>query len=103
MQAYRSSYEFLYVCTWCESFLKTLKREEIDARPFHTLEELQEHLDEFLELVYNRDRLHSALDYQSPVDFEKQHAHRYPGMQWQPAGLSFRRHQEIYPDDRQNH
>ena len=37
----------------CESFLKTLKQEEIDARPYHTMEELEQHLAEFIEQVYN--------------------------------------------------
>ncbi len=78
----------------CESFMKTLKREEIDARPYRSLEELEEHLEEFIETVYNRVRLHSALGYQSPMQFEQQQADR----PWFPAGLSLRRHEEIYPD-----
>jgi transposase InsO family protein len=47
----------------CESFLKTLKREEINARPYRTMEELEQHLEEFIEQIYNRVRLHSALGY----------------------------------------
>ena len=54
----------------CESFLKTLKQEEIDARPYHTMEELEEHLAEFIEQIYNQVRLHSALGYLSPEEFE---------------------------------
>jgi putative transposase len=87
----------------CESFLKTLKREEIDARPYHTMEELEQHIEEFIEQVYNRVRLHSALGYRSPAEFEQQQALRKTGVNWSPAALSFRRHQEIYPDDRQLH
>lgn len=83
----------------CESFLKTLKQEEIDARPYHTMEELEQHLEEFIEQVYNRVRLHSALGYQSPAEFEQQQARRRTEVNWLPAALSFRRHQEIYPDD----
>src|SRR6266851_5665801 len=45
----------------CESFLKTLKQEEIDARPYHTMEELEQHVTECIEQIYNRVRLHSAL------------------------------------------
>ncbi|MBV8476288.1 MAG: IS3 family transposase [Acidobacteria bacterium] len=80
----------------CESFLKTLKREEINARPYRTMEDLEQHLEEFIEQIYNRVRLHSALGYRSPAEFEQQ---AQAGATWLPAGLSFRRHQEIYPDD----
>ena len=48
-------------CPWengrGESFIKTLKREEIEARPYHTMEELAAHLEEFIERVYNPVRL----------------------------------------------
>jgi transposase InsO family protein len=81
----------------CESFLKTLKQEEIDARPYRTMEELEQHLAEFIEQIYNRVRLHSALGYLSPEEFEKRP--RQPGAAptWLPAGMSFRRHAEIPP------
>jgi transposase InsO family protein len=81
----------------CESFLKPLKQEEIDARPYRSLEELREHLAEFIEQIYNQVRLHSALDYYSPVEFEKQNK-REDSVPWMPATLSFLRHKEIYPD-----
>jgi hypothetical protein len=42
-----------------ESLLKTLKLEEIDARPYRTMEELEEHLAEYIEQIYNKVRLHS--------------------------------------------
>jgi len=87
----------------CESFLKTLKQEELDARPYHTMEELEQNIEEFIEQVYNRVRLHSALGYRSPAEFEQQQALRKAEVSWLPAALSFRRHQEIYPDDRQLH
>jgi putative transposase len=94
-------------CPWengqCESFLKTLKREEINARPYRTMEELELHLEEFIEQVYNRVRLHSALGYRSPAEFEQQQALRKTEVTWLPAALSFRRHQEIYPDDQLPH
>ena len=50
----------------CESFIKTLKQEELDARPYRSLEELTDHVTEFIEQVYNQVRLHSALAYCSP-------------------------------------
>ena len=79
----------------CESFVKTLKREEIDARPYRTMEELEEHLAEFIEAIYNKVRLHSALGYVSPEEFEARLVQ--PGMvpAWLPACLRFRPHEEI--------
>jgi putative transposase len=54
----------------CESFMRTLKREEIHCRRFSTMDELRGNLERFIECYYNRERLHSALDYQSPAEFE---------------------------------
>jgi putative transposase len=56
----------------CESFLKTLKREEIHASTYRDFEVLRERMEEFIERYYNVCRLHSALDYRSPEDFEKE-------------------------------
>ena len=53
-----------------ESFMKTLKTEEVDGRAYADLEEARGSIGPFLEDVYNADRLHSALGYKSPVDFE---------------------------------
>lgn len=82
----------------CESFIRTLKREEIDARRYASLAELRQHLEEFIEQIYNKVRLHSALGYQSPEEFEQAQNTGFPGVQWSPAALSFPRHEEIYPD-----
>jgi transposase InsO family protein len=54
----------------CESFMKTLKREEIYCRDQRDYDDLNQHLDEFIDLYYNRQRLHSALGYRAPADFE---------------------------------
>src|ERR1700746_1347192 len=54
-----------------ESFLKTLKREEIYASTYRDFEDLQERLEDFIERYYNEFRLHSALGYCSPEKFEK--------------------------------
>ena len=56
----------------CESFLKTLKREEIYANDYREMEDLAAGIEEFIERYYNRSRLHSALGYRSPEEFEKQ-------------------------------
>jgi putative transposase len=80
----------------CESFMNTLKREEIDARRYRSFDELQAHVEEFLDQIYNRVRLHSALNYRSPVEFESSLGKT--AAKWSPAGLSFLRHEEIYPD-----
>ncbi len=56
----------------CESFIKTLKREEIYANQYEDLEHLRANIEEFIEEYYNRQRLHSALGYRSPEEFEQQ-------------------------------
>jgi transposase InsO family protein len=90
-------------CPWengrCESFIKTLKHEEIDARPYRTIEELAAHVEEFIERIYNPVRLHSALAYLSPVEFEQRQERGKDGAAWLPASMSFPRHREISSDD----
>ncbi len=54
----------------CESFIKTLKREEIYANPYRDLDHLRANIVEFIDHYYNRVRLHSALGYRSPEEFE---------------------------------
>jgi putative transposase len=81
----------------CESFMATLKREEIDARPYSNLEELDRHIQEFIEQTYNRVRLHSALSYWSPEEFEARQAQQKTTPPWLPAALSFVRHEEVPP------
>ncbi|HYT21422.1 MAG TPA: IS3 family transposase [Candidatus Polarisedimenticolia bacterium] len=57
----------------CESFMKTLKREEIYAHDkYDDLEHLRANIEEFIEQYYNRQRLHSALGYRPPEEFEQQ-------------------------------
>ena len=56
----------------CESFMKTLKREEIYANQYVDLDHLRANIEEFIEQYYNRQRLHSALGYRSPEEFEQQ-------------------------------
>jgi transposase InsO family protein len=56
----------------CESFMKTLKREEIYANDYHTLEHLATNIERFITEYYNRCRLHSALGYRPPDEFERE-------------------------------
>ena len=55
----------------CESFMKTLKYEEVHRNEYRNLGEARAAIQEFLEKVYNRKRLHSALGYLPPVEFER--------------------------------
>ncbi len=54
----------------CESFMKTLKTEEVYLKQYRDIEDARANLTVFLDQVYNRQRLHSALQYQSPEAFE---------------------------------
>jgi hypothetical protein len=84
----------------CESFMKTLKQEEIHTRSYRDLPHLEAHIGNFLDRYYNRRRLHSALGYRTPEDFER-------SLPAQPASapvvtLSFPRHDGIdRPEERE--
>jgi putative transposase len=54
----------------CESFMRTLKREEIQVGVFQSLEDLRNNIETFIERYYNGKRLHSALGYQPPDEYE---------------------------------
>jgi putative transposase len=56
----------------CESFMKTLKYEEVYRNEYRDLAEARTSIGEFLEKVYNQKRLHSSLGYVPPVEFEVQ-------------------------------
>ncbi len=54
----------------CESFIKTLKYEEVYRNEYRDLAEARASIQQFLEGIYNRKRLHSALGYVPPAEFE---------------------------------
>ena len=56
----------------CESFMKTLKYEEVLRNEYRDLAEARASIVAFIEKVYNQKRLHSALGYLPPVEFEAQ-------------------------------
>jgi len=54
----------------CESFMKTLKYEEVHRQEYRDLADARASIDRFIERIYNGKRLHSALGYRPPVEFE---------------------------------
>jgi transposase InsO family protein len=80
----------------CESFMKTLKREEIYANEYQDLDDLRTNIETFIDEYYNRQRLHSALGYRPPEEFEQA---IQPGAASTGATMSFFRHQEIFRSD----
>lgn len=54
-----------------ESFMKTLKTEEVEGQAYRDLDHARGDIGAFIETVYNRQRLHSALGYRSPMEFEQ--------------------------------
>ena len=61
-------------CPWdnamAESFMATLKREEVDGRAYRDMADARGQISMFLEQIYNCQRLHSALGYRPPEAFE---------------------------------
>ena len=80
----------------CESFLKTLKREEIYANDYRDLDHLRANIEDFIDLYYNRCRLHSALGYRPAGTFLERHAIQLRrvtqwthGPQYPPSGRTY--------------
>ena len=67
-----------------ESFFKTLKSEEVYLTEYRSMKEVKERLGEFIDQVYNKERLHSALGYVGLVEFEiKNNGHQSSVLTWQ--------------------
>lgn len=62
-----------YDNAFAESFIKTLKTEEVYLWEYSSLADVEKRLPYFIEHVYNQKRLHSSLGYRSPDEFEKLH------------------------------
>ena len=60
-----------YDNAFCESFMKTLKYEEVHRQEYRDLNDARASIGHFLERVYNQKRLHSALGYRAPAKFER--------------------------------
>jgi len=58
-----------------ESFMKTLKAEEVNGKVYATLKDARRDIGRFIDTVYNTQRLHSALGYKPPVEFEAELRH----------------------------
>jgi putative transposase len=50
--------------------MKTLKTEEVNGKAYANIEDARRQIGEFIDTIYNRQRLHSALGYKPPVEFE---------------------------------
>lgn len=53
-----------------ESFIKTLKCEEVYLKDYQTFQEAADNIGEFIEKIYNTKRLHSGIGYLPPVEFK---------------------------------
>jgi putative transposase len=83
----------------CERFMKTLKQEEIYCSEYRDMNDLRSHLSVFLDRYYNTTRLHSALGYLSPDEFERRATQSATAAIPPAPRMSFSRHEEIYPYD----
>ncbi len=66
-----------YDNAYAESFMKTLKQEEVERKEYRSLQEAQENIGQFVQEIYNGKRLHSALNYLSPLQFEQKLEREY--------------------------
>jgi transposase InsO family protein len=61
-----------YDNAFVESFIRTLKCEEVYLNEYETFRDVQDNISNFIDEVYNKKRLHSSLGYRSPIEFEQE-------------------------------
>lgn len=61
-----------YENAFAESFIKTIKYEEVYMNEYETLEDVYRNIKQFLEEVYNKKRLHSSIGYKPPLEFQQE-------------------------------
>jgi transposase InsO family protein len=71
-----------------ESFMKTLKAEEINGKAYATLDHARRDIGRFIDVVYNTQRLHSALGYKPPAEFETEQGHSHNHQTYGKLALS---------------
>lgn len=57
--------------------MKTLKAEEVNGKAYATLDQVRRDIGRFIDVVYNTQRLHSALGYKPPAEFETEIGHSH--------------------------
>lgn len=65
-----------YENAFAESFIKTIKYEEVYMNEYETLEGVYQNIKQFIEEVYNKKRLHSSIGYQPPIEFEQKNLNK---------------------------
>jgi transposase InsO family protein len=71
-----------------ESFMKTLKAEEVNGKAYATLEHARRDIGRFIDIVYNSQRLHSALAYKPPAEFESELRHHTKPLNYATTSVS---------------
>ena len=72
---------------YAERLIRTIKEEEVDLTEYHDFGDAQRQLGRFLDEVYGKKRIHSALGYLTPLEFETAwwHEHQAIGTLIQPS------------------
>ena len=65
---------------YAERLMRTIKEEEVDLSQYHDYADAYQHIGRFLDQVYMHKRIHSALGYLTPVEFEQQWLHTQCGI-----------------------
>jgi putative transposase len=65
-----------YENAFAESFIKTIKYEEVEMNEYATIEDARKNIERFIEEVYNKKRLHSSIGYKPPIEFEQEALNR---------------------------